>query len=209
MAWGSFAGSRMYFFNGGTSMATPLAAGAAALVREYLRKVQNFSNPSAALVKAVMIAGAIRIKSASPKSSVSDNDQGYGRINLDAILTPTAPARSSFLDVMNGLQTGQSYSLQIETLSNKIPLRIVLAYSDYPGRSLVNNLNLIVRSPTGRIYAGNSPAGKLALDNKNNVEALVIPHPRAGIWQVQVIAANVPNGPQDFALVYRGHLGGL
>jgi hypothetical protein len=80
----------------------------------------------------------------------------------------------------------------------------VLAYSDYPGRSLVNNLNLIMRSPTGRIYAGNAVAGKLTLDNKNNVEMLNIHKPRPGAWQVSVVAANVPNGPQDFALVVLG-----
>lgn len=203
-AWAEFSPSPMYFFNGGTSMATPLAAGAAALAREFLRKVKKIANPSAALLKAALIAGATRIKSASPRQALADNEQGYGRINLDEILAPAAPAQAIFLDISPGLQTGQSYTLKIDVQSKACPLRIVLAYSDYPGRSLVNNLNLIIRSPTGKLYTGNAQRGKLTLDNKNNVELLEIPAPRPGAWQIQVIGANIPAGPQDFALVVRG-----
>ena len=206
MAWAGFTPSRMYFFMGGTSMATPLAAGAAGLIREYLRKIQNLPNPSAALIKAALIASAVRIKSIAPKNAISDNDQGFGRVNLESILIPTPPAKVYFLDVAPGVETGQSYNLTLNVTSNSAPLRIVMVYTDYPGRSLVNNLNLIARSPTGRIYAGNALSGKLILDNKNNIEALNILKPRVGSWQVQVVGANIPNGPQDFAIVYQGDI---
>lgn len=200
-AWADFGPSKLYFFNGGTSMATPLAAGAAALVREYLRKIIGIPNPTAALIKAALIAGATRIKSSAAKSSLSDNEQGFGKINLDAILAPTPPGKSLFLESSPGLQTGQSHLQKLLVVSNRVPLKVVLCYSDYPGHSLVNNLNLILRSPTGRIYVGSAPSGKLVLDNQNNVEVLKIPRPRPGEWQVQVIGANIPKGPQDFALV--------
>ena len=47
-----------YIFSGGTSMAAPLTAGAAALVREYYVERQGIE-PSAALVKATLIDGAV------------------------------------------------------------------------------------------------------------------------------------------------------
>ena len=43
---------------GGTSMATPLTAGGAAVVREWLVKQGGVSNPSAALLKAMLLNGA-------------------------------------------------------------------------------------------------------------------------------------------------------
>lgn len=48
----------LFYFMGGTSMATPLVAGCAALVREFLIKKQGLQRPSAALVKAMLINGA-------------------------------------------------------------------------------------------------------------------------------------------------------
>lgn len=206
MAWGSFPRSRLYFYNGGTSMSTPLAAGAAAIVRQFLREKRSIQNPSAALIKAVLIASAKKIKSTAPKSAMFDNEQGYGLINLDNILAPPDPVQVFMLDITPGLFTGELVEFQFQVVSHNSPLRLVLAYSDYPGRSLVNNLNLVLRSPTGRIYAGNASRGKLALDHKNNVEIFQSPKPRPGLWQASIIGANIPHGPQDFALVLRGHI---
>jgi len=42
-------------------MATPITAGAVALIRQYLQK-ELFPNPSAALIKAVIIHGAVPMK---------------------------------------------------------------------------------------------------------------------------------------------------
>ena len=88
-----------YFYMGGTSMATPLAAGAAALVREYHRKKRGNKAPSAALIKATLIAGARRLAGTAPAGAVSDNHQGYGRIDLDAVLN----AKTLFVEVSPGV----------------------------------------------------------------------------------------------------------
>jgi subtilisin family serine protease len=47
--WGPF--NNDYAFMGGTSMATPLTAGGAALVREWLGKTRSITNPSGALMR--------------------------------------------------------------------------------------------------------------------------------------------------------------
>ncbi|MCW3106746.1 MAG: serine protease, partial [Segetibacter sp.] len=198
--WAAFPSSRQYFYMGGTSMATPLSAGSVALIREFLRTKKKITDPSAALLKAVLIAGATRLPGDEPAGVLVDNHQGYGRINIDAVVA--SKANVEFVEVQPGLKTGGVYTKQIK-VSNNSPLRIVLAYSDFPGSSLINNLNLILTSPDGIKYIGNQPAGgAMMMDTVNNVEVIQIDNPTLGIWRMDVIASNIPQGPQDFALVY-------
>ncbi len=205
-AWAAFAPSKQYFYMGGTSMATPIVAGAAALVREFYRKQRSVSKPSAALVKATFIAGAQRIGSVADRKGICDNDQGFGRVNLENALAPASPAKLAFVDQAKGLRTGQSQSFNITVKSNKAPLRVVLAYTDYPGPALVNDLNLIVHSPDGKHFVGNNIGnGALNLDSNNNLEVVHVPKPSPGNWQLEIVGSNIPHGPQDFALVYLGH----
>ncbi len=87
--WGAY--NSYYLYNGGTSMATPLAAGAAALMREYLMEEKGFSPPSAALIKAALLNSAEDISPGQygtgsaqeiPDSPVPNNVEGWGRLNL-------------------------------------------------------------------------------------------------------------------------------
>lgn len=206
-AWAPFPQSKLYFYMGGTSMATPLTAGAVGVVREYLRK-QGAADPSAALLKASLIAGAVRIGTAAAKQQVFDNDQGYGSVNVDNIVAPVSPLRTAFIDERTGVRTGEAkrYTMTLKANSN---LRLVLAYSDYPGPALVNNLNLILISPTGKRYVGNqSSPTSLALDARNNVEVIQVARAAAGKWTIEVVGANVPQVRQDFALVCLGAITG-
>ncbi|KPV49551.1 hypothetical protein SE17_31970 [Kouleothrix aurantiaca] len=93
-------------------------------------------------------------------------------------------------------------------------LKISLVWSDYPSTAaaaanLVNNLNLTVTAPGGATYKGNvfsggwSAAGGSA-DTANNVENVYVQSAATGNWTITVSGANVPNGPQPFALVVRG-----
>src|SRR6266540_1428857 len=205
-AWAAFPASKLYFFMGGTSMATPLVSGAVAVLREYLRKKKQISKPSAALCKAAWIDGATRLAGYGPAGAVVDNHQGYGRVNLDGVIAPQASASSRFTEVRPGLKTGGLSSSKLKVKSNGRPLRIALAWSDPPGPTLVNNLNLIVTAPDGRKYVGNQrQGGPPTLDGNNNAELVHIKKPAAGVWRVDVVGSNIARGPQDFALVSIGH----
>ena len=110
-AWAAYPPNKMYFHMGGTSMATPLTSGAVALIREFLRKKRGIANPSAAMLKALLVAGAQRLPASSSVGEVVDNDQGFGRVDLDRSLKSVLQTTEGA-----GLQTGQ---LSSSSLSRK------------------------------------------------------------------------------------------
>ena len=215
--WGSIPGNLDYFYLGGTSMATPLVSGVCALLRQYYKEIWGLAKPSSALLKATLIGGAIKLPNYSPAEQHADNHQGYGRVNLRNMVYPAAPGEVVVYDALNmgdredKLRTGDFVQFSFEVESSQVPLRISMAYTDFPGDHLVNNLNMLLfrvdkENQKKHYHVGyGETANNRKPDAVNNTELIDIKRPEPGKWVLQVIASNVPRGPQDFALFFSGH----
>jgi serine protease AprX len=210
--WG-FPYSSTYKYMGGTSMSNPLAAGAAAVVRDFYTKAYAH-NASAALVKATLINTAVDLLDEN-NDGVDDNDypipnahEGWGRIDL----VNATDGSHQYVDNTVGLATGAVVSYTYDVASSESPLKVSLVWSDYPStaaaaQNLVNNLDLEARGPGGDpIYLGNVFNGGWSQvggspDSVNNVENVYVQSPAVGTWTITITAENVPLGPQPFALV--------
>ena len=205
----------------GTSWAAPTLAGAAALVRQYYvdgfyptgaRVASNGFTPSAALMKATLIAAARpalwrRQGSADvPALPAPSHEQGWGFPVLDDALYlegDTRRMRVADVPLGSGLAAGASTTIRVRARSGT-PLRAVLVWTDPPGTvrgttdatpQLVNDLDLSV---TG---VQTTP------DRLNNVEVVSIDDPAGGIYEVTVSAFRLGFGTrQSYALVITGDL---
>lgn len=204
-----------YKYMGGTSMSTPLVAGGAAVVRDYYQQ-EYALGASAALVKATLVNSAVDLLDEN-NDGVDDNafpvpnlHEGWGLVDLAA----ATDGSHNFIDVMDsqaGLTTGTYYPFDDLVVSGAGPLKVTLAWSDYPGNPisggyLVNVLALQVLGPNGESYWGNNFSGGWSqeggdYDTTNNVQNVFVQTPAAGLWEVRVYGIYVPAATQTFALV--------
>jgi len=199
-----------YLYMGGTSMATPITAGSAALVREYYTEVENLSSPSAALLKATIINGAINLTPGQYGTVYQEIDgrpdysQGWGRVDIENSIYPQYPKVIEYFDNPKPLNLSDSWSSNYNVLNSTEPIRLTLVWTDYPGGEpydlgLVNNLDLTVTAPDGTYYGNHKLANKK--DSTNNVEGIEITNPHGGTYTATVSGTNIPEGPQNFSLV--------
>lgn len=217
-SWGKF--NEDYIFMGGTSMAAPLVAGAAALVREYYKKFENREFISSALVKATLINGAMEMYPGQFEhfkeipARRPNVHEGFGRINISDSLLPISPRVRRSIDDTQGLSEKEVRVIKVKVTEEKEPLRVTLVYSDYPSspsvaRALVNDLDLTIEEVNSKnMYY---PNGLFFADRVNNVEDIDILNPKRGDYIVRIKGISVPfgsaqNDKQPFALVISGGL---
>lgn len=220
--WGLHETNSDYVYSGGTSMATPLTAGASVLVREWLT-LHGVANPSAAAVKAALLDTTADI---APGQYGTGSTQeipfewpnsvaGWGRADLGFVEAP-APYTLWVDDHTTGLATGENVDYThtdiqpLTVVTSTQPLRIMLAWTDPPASlsaaaQLVNDLDLVVTGPDETVYSGNGVASG---DHINNVEGIIITNPPTGPYTVEVRAYNVPIDFQPYALAVAGPLSG-
>lgn len=200
-------GDSLYFFMGGTSMATPLVAGCAALVREFLIRERQLPRPSAALVKAMLINGARNVAGQyvpSEAGVIPNSAEGFGRVDMRATVGPFGAGETlTIRDEATELDTGEEESLTVTVAPNTSLLKVTLAWTDPAGDALQNDLDLIVRLADGQERHGNVAAGSPAFDRNNNVEQVVVVNPAAGQVTIIVRAHRAAQFAQPYALVVR------
>ena len=209
---GSTWNSQWYLEYTGTSMATPNAAGAAALVREYLTEIALRPEPQGALVKALLVLGAEDVGS----RNIPNNNEGWGRINLENTLSPSGN-RGIWVDdrsVLSNSGAVKTYSFEVD--QSGYSFKTVLTWSDERGsrfsqKQLVNDLDLEVEAPDGTLYLGNVFAsGKSQVggtrDSVNNLEVVLIDVASVGTWTVRVKdTSHSGSTSQPFAIAISGN----
>jgi hypothetical protein len=216
----------------GTSMATPAVAGIAALLNEVaLQKMRRVLRADE--MKAVLIHTAINNSANKINIDAPNYQTGWGSVRADyagwildaetAKRNASSADRKHWIDVYEdafpgGFLVTQSdakthFSMSREHIPGK-DVRVTLVWLDEPGPQLVNDLDLVVRGPTGTHHkvwcldkdnpvAPAQQCERNSIDNVERVDVKAGVEPNEGSWTIEV---NHVNGSKSipFALVVSG-----
>ncbi|CAE7659611.1 tagC [Symbiodinium microadriaticum] len=215
--------------------------GHAVLVREYFLRgfypsgtatLSDAFSPSGALLKAMLVASSealtriIYDNGTVRGTSLADNNQGYGRIELDNSLTflnatrdgltlfvkGAADSSSEHYVEMSWLDAPHVYTFRTVADPNLGPLRVVLAYTDVylaSGAStpLANDLDIELTNATHTFYPlVTNQDGKY--DRLNPLEMIILENPEPNSTYTVTVTAYSMTTAQSYALVITGEVGG-
>jgi len=201
--------SRYYTQMSGTSMSTPLTAGACADILQFLIE-SGVEKPSSALVKAVLINGARTMGTGQYKNVVEIPDvspncvNGFGHVNLKESVDPQDGDLFFFEGSLKNTGDEATYTFEKRWANSA---SFTLVWTDAPGsagaqKALVNDLDLTVTVDETTYLPNGLESGS---DSVNNAEKLHMDlFPTGDNIEVKVKAAKIMKGPQTFALAVSG-----
>jgi hypothetical protein len=197
-----------YGFKSGTSMSCPGTAGTITQLYQAYREITN-EEPAGGLMKALLLNTAEDLGNPGP-----DFKFGWGRIN--ALRAVNVIEEGRYDSAM--ISQGETFTHQFEVPENTAQMRVMVYWTDYwasvnSNWALVNNLDITVTDPSTNEwnpwvlnhYPNADSLDKDAvrgIDNRNNVEQVTLEFPDAGSYTLTVEGLTVPQGPQQYFIIY-------
>ncbi|MDX1903522.1 MAG: S8 family serine peptidase, partial [Thermonemataceae bacterium] len=194
-----------YYSATGTSMACPAISGVFATMYHAYKSLNGGTTPQSALIKALLMNTADDLGNVGP-----DYTYGYGRVNARRAVLVLEQNKY----FQSSISQGNSNTHTINVPSGTAQLKVMLYWNDYEGASaasvpLVNNLDLSVLAPSTAVFqpwvlnpSNTSALATRGTDNINNSEQVTIDNPAAGSYTLQIAGTSVPQGPQNYVIVY-------
>lgn len=196
----------------GTSMACPGISGSLAQLYDAYKDFNGGQNPPSGLMKGTLLNTADDLGNPGP-----DFIHGWGRVNLRKALEVI---ENNQYFVGQASSTTNTHSISVPP--NAQFLKIMVYWHDHEAstsaaRALVNNLDMVVTDPASNNLlpwvldptpnvSNLSANATRAVDSLNNMEQVTVENPASGTYTVDIIPTSVPQGPQEYFVVYEiGH----
>ena len=201
----------------GTSMASPVVTGIAALLAQQWRRT-FVTSPTPAELKALIIAGASDYGNVGP-----DYSYGFGLVNARESIDYIVDDGGKKDHVRSvPIAQGQTYEMPIIVSAGEI-VRVVLHWSDpaiflppdqvHTAKALVNDLDLRVSGPTGQLVlpavfspwvldkANVTAPATRGVNTVDNTEVVDFSNAAPGAYRIFVTGTSVAQGPQMATIV--------
>ncbi|KAJ9613589.1 hypothetical protein H2200_003531 [Cladophialophora chaetospira] len=204
-----------WLYLGGSSMATALVSGCCAILRENLIH-EGVTSPSSALIKALLINGAIDLPGQYPSSEAGKSpnpNSGWGRVNLqNSLISQYSQYTGYFEDEVGTVRSTFQSTIHIgQPPRTPYTFTATLVWTDPPSQPsqngyqvLQNSLGLASRVNQREKHA-NREEDDLSFDLSNNVQQIIwddLSGSQAII--IEVLALHLTLGkPQAFSVAWR------